>query len=154
VFIREFVPQRFTAWVARAIYNEPYLAAPLRHTIRENVAQITAECQLDFAGQTHTLGITGRKPTVCPPEGCTAHFFKEHQWGYGIDHKGRTIRYEVRHPVWETYAVESHRVDLDWGKVYGSEWAFLQGQTPASVVFAVGSEVAVWPKGRVNSEIV
>src|SRR5688572_29057707 len=29
VFLREFVPQRFVAWVARWVYNEPYLAAPL-----------------------------------------------------------------------------------------------------------------------------
>jgi len=28
VFIREFVPQPLVSWLARAIYNEPYLVAP------------------------------------------------------------------------------------------------------------------------------
>jgi uncharacterized protein len=148
VFIREFVPQRLTAWLARTIYNEPYLTAPLRQEIRESGEHITAECRLDFAGQTHLLAVTGRKPSYLPTHDCTEHFFKEHQWGYGVDHKGRTIRYEVRHPLWEVYPVVSHRVELDWSRVYGSEWGFLQAQTPCSVVFAVGSEVAVWPKGR------
>src|SRR5438874_7358527 len=35
VFIREFVPQRFIAWVARWLYNEPYLAAPIVATRQE-----------------------------------------------------------------------------------------------------------------------
>src|SRR5262249_30027230 len=29
VFLREFVPQRLVAWIARWLYNEPYLAAPI-----------------------------------------------------------------------------------------------------------------------------
>ena len=29
VFIREFVPHRLVAWLARVLYNEPYLAAPI-----------------------------------------------------------------------------------------------------------------------------
>jgi uncharacterized protein len=148
VFIREFVPQRFTAWLARTIYNEPYLAAPLRHTVCDSGDLVTAETQLDFGGETHSLIMTGRKPILCPTFDCTEHFFKEHHWGFGLDHKGRTIRYEVRHPVWDVYRVESHRVELDWAKVYGSEWGVLHEQTPHSVVLAVGSEVAVWPKGR------
>src|ERR1019366_2269892 len=33
VFIRELVPRQAIALVARAIYNEPYLALPMRHTV-------------------------------------------------------------------------------------------------------------------------
>src|SRR3954469_19204610 len=29
VFVREFVPQRLVAWMARTLYQEPYQAAPL-----------------------------------------------------------------------------------------------------------------------------
>src|SRR6516225_5763311 len=29
VFLREFVPKRLVAWLARLLYNEPYLAAPM-----------------------------------------------------------------------------------------------------------------------------
>src|SRR5262245_26571807 len=29
-FIREFVPRRLVAWMARLLYNEPYVAAPMR----------------------------------------------------------------------------------------------------------------------------
>jgi len=147
VFVREFVRERFTAWLARAIYNEPYVAAPLRHDIYERGDLVTAECELQCGGASHSLIMTGRRPTVRPPPDSLEHFFKEHQWGFGGDHKGRTICYEVVHPHWDVYPVVSHHVQLDWARVYGPEWAFLQGKPPASVVFAVGSEVAVRPKG-------
>jgi hypothetical protein len=32
--------------------------------------------------------------------------------------------------------------------VYGPEWAFLGGATPYSTVLAVGSDIAVYPKGE------
>src|SRR3989442_9486339 len=33
VFIREFVPQAIVAWLARALYHEPYLGAPLERSV-------------------------------------------------------------------------------------------------------------------------
>jgi hypothetical protein len=34
-------------------------------------------------------------------------------------------------------------VDVDFGAMYGGQWAWLTDATPASVVFAVGSPVIV-----------
>jgi uncharacterized protein YqjF (DUF2071 family) len=92
VFIREFVPQRLTACLACAIYNEPYRAAPLTHTVTEESDRLTAECRLVWAGATHTLRVVGRKPGILPPEDSVEHFFKEHHAGFGADRKGRAIR--------------------------------------------------------------
>ncbi len=33
VFVKEIVPKPAIAWVARTLYNEPYVALPTRHTI-------------------------------------------------------------------------------------------------------------------------
>ena len=119
--------------------------------VRDEPDRLTVEYRLHFGGAVHTLSATGAKPCFRPEETCTTHFFKEHRWGYGITRRGRTTRYEVRHPIWETYPIETFRVDLDWAKVYGSEWAFLQNAAPCSTVLAVGSEIAVYPKGRYAS---
>src|SRR3954447_13320947 len=35
-FVREFVPKRLIAWLARGLYNEPYATAPMRSVVREN----------------------------------------------------------------------------------------------------------------------
>lgn len=149
VFIREFVPQRFVAWVARVIYNEPYLAAPLTGTVDEGPTLITAEYRLEWAGRTNILAVTGRKPATRPEEHSTEHFFKEHHWGFGVTRRGKGLRYQVDHPVWDAYPVHSYRVDIDWANVYGREWEFLSTATPYSTCFAVGSPIKVYPKGAI-----
>ena len=57
-------------------------------------------------------------------------------------------RYEVNHPVWDVYPVKSFSADVDWGTMYGKEWSVMNARDPDSVVFAVGSEFSVFPKGR------
>lgn len=146
-FVREFVPQRLVATVARLIYNEPYRAATLRQRIAETDTSLTAEYEVDWAGRTHRLLATGSKPTVVPDAGGFEHFFKEHSWGFGTSRRGKLIRYEVNHPEWAIYPVTECQVEVDWGTLYGPEWAGFTGRKPDSVVLAAGSAVSVYPHG-------
>jgi uncharacterized protein YqjF (DUF2071 family) len=148
MFVREFVPQRVVAWLARLIYNEPYVAAPLASTVSDGPTSLTVEHRLRYGGRTHTLTATGGKPPYRPGEDSLEHFFKEHHWGFGVSRAGEMIRYEVEHEIWNVYPVQKYHIDLDWGSVYGSEWAFLAEAVPYSTVLAVGSAVAVYPKGE------
>jgi uncharacterized protein YqjF (DUF2071 family) len=147
VFIRELVPKRLVAWLARLLYNEPYLAAPMTSVVREDAASLTVEHRLTFGGRAHTLTATGRKPAIRPDAASVEHFFKEHRWGFNTARDGRTVRYEVRHPVWDVYPVSRCQVDFDWAAVYGAEWAFLGDAEPYSTVLAAGSAVSVSAKG-------
>ncbi len=146
VFAREFVPQRLVAWVARAIYNEPYRAAGMGERVEAAGDGMTAEYTLDFGGRRHTLAATGGA-AVRPPAGSADHWFKEHRWGFGVTHRGRLLRYEVDHPTWDVFPVTNVRADVDWGTLYGPAWADMTGAEPASVVFAAGSAVSVYPHG-------
>ena len=74
--------------------------------------------------------------------------FKEHEWGYGTDRRGRVLRYAVQHPVWRVYPDPEARVEVDFGAVYGPEWALLDSCTPEHVTLAEGSRVAVHPPER------
>jgi uncharacterized protein YqjF (DUF2071 family) len=148
VFVREFVPQRLVAWLARTIYNEPYLATPLSGSIHETSGELTATYRLSWQGRDYTIRVAGSKPAKRPAEDSVEHFFKEHHWGFGVTRGGQPLRYRVDHPVWDVYPVQSYDLDLDWGHVYGPEWQVLQGQTPYSTVLAVGSAIAVYPKGK------
>jgi uncharacterized protein YqjF (DUF2071 family) len=149
VFIREFVPHRLTAWLARVLYNEPYLAAPMSAKIgrrADGVGEVQAEYRLHHSGRWNTFSVTGVLPAMVPSEGSVEHFFKEERYGFGTTRKGDLLRYEVAHPIWSVYPVREYRVDLDWGGVYGQDWAFLEGREPQSTVFAVGSAITVSPK--------
>jgi uncharacterized protein YqjF (DUF2071 family) len=148
VFVREFVPQRFVAWVARWLYNEPYLAAPITAERRESADRIEMTYRLRYAGREHRIDVAGRKPTVHPAEDTLEHFFKEHHWGFGVTRFGQALRYEVSHPVWDVYPIEAYRLEFDFAAVYGPEWAFLGEAAPVSTALAVGSEVSVFPKGK------
>lgn len=143
-FVREYVPKRLIAAIARWLYNEPYAAAPmtsewtpsdegfrLRHTLRLGGRKQTIEAQL--TGQPHR-----------PPADSVEHFFKEHQWGFGTTRGGRLARYEVWHPHWDCLAVGDLSLDWDWGAVYGPQWADLADAEPYHVGFALGSEIRVY----------
>ena len=147
VFAREFVPQRLVSGVARLIYNEPYRAAPMTMSVTESGGQVTADYTLTYAGRLHRMTAVGRGPAVTPGPESVEHFFKEHSWGFGTSHTGRLIRYQVEHPTWDVYPVESFAADVDWATLYGPEWGVMAGAEPASVVLAVGSAVSVYPKG-------
>lgn len=146
-FVREFVPQRFVAWVARTIYNEPYHAARMSMNIDDKPDSLTAAYTVEFGGKVHSLTATGSKPAVRPGPDSSEHFFKEHSWGYGRTRRGKLLRYEVNHPEWDVYPVMDFKADVDWGKLYGPTWDTMTGRDPASVVLAVGSAVSVFPHG-------
>ena len=150
VFVREFVPARLVAWLAKAIYNEPYRAAPLTSRCHDDTGGRRMEYRLRWAGRDHVLSVTGVKPAYLPDESSDEHFFKEHHWGFSVTRGGRAVRYEVTHPPWEVFPVHGYRIDLDWRSVYGPEWEILSKAAPMSTVFALGSAIAVYPKGRLD----
>ncbi len=92
-------------------------------------------------------GNDGSKPLWVPPPDSPEQFFKEHSYGFGRTRDGHLISYEVRHPLWSTYRNPLIRLDWDFAAVYGDKWSILRDQSPVSLVLAVGSEVAVYPKG-------
>ena len=145
MFVREYVPHRLIAWIARVCYNEPYVAAPMTGKVDEGPAGVTATYTVEHGGRTHRLSATGAARPVMPGADSLEHWIKEHSWGYGRDRAGRLSRYEVRHPHWEVYPVDRHQVDVDWGLLYGPEWAVLAGADPISVVLARGSAISVHP---------
>jgi hypothetical protein len=148
VFIREFVPQPLVSWLARAIYNEPYLVAPIESGVAEEASAIVTTRRLRWRGRSHAIEVTGNMPVIRPGADSEEHFFKEHQWGFGRDRRGRTLVYEVRHPLWDVYPVRSWSLNFDWAEVYGPRWGFLSAEKPVSVVLAAGSPVSVYSRGR------
>lgn len=149
VFIKEYVPRRLIAWMANGIYNEPYHYAPMRSAVNEDDASVHYELGVTVGGREHTVTATGRRPAIREADDSLAHYFKEHKWGFGRTHSGRTQRYEVEHPVWDSWPVESVTLDVDFALLYGEQWAFLAEQVPWVTLFAVGSEVKVFPAGGV-----
>src|SRR5690242_7349992 len=59
VFIREFVPSRLVAWLARRLYNEPYAALPMTSRVTDGPDTIAVEHRLTQGGRVHTIRASG-----------------------------------------------------------------------------------------------
>ena len=151
VFIRELVPSRAVALVARLLYHEPYEASPLRSVTETTADRIRIVHEFTSRGRRQRITVDGRRPSEPAAETGATHFFKEHAWGYGRDRRGGLLRYAVDHPRWRVYPDATARVELEFGDVYGPEWSFLTAAAPEHVAFAEGSPVAVYPGERLRS---
>jgi hypothetical protein len=149
VFVRELVPLRLVAWMARALYCEPYVATPMHSRVVDEPEQIAVEHQIEFGGRTHVLAATGSKPSFVPGTESVGHFFKEHEWGFGMV-RSHLTRYRVNHPVWSVYPVTDWTVDIDWAMLYGPDWRVMQDAAPYSTILAAGSPVKVYTGKRVG----
>lgn len=151
VFIREFVPKHCIALIAHRVYNEPYLAFPMesQHTQAEDGSlALTHQIWKDKDELLLKARISG--PEQVPGPDTAAHFFKEHELGFGRDKKGETLCYRVEHPLWATRDLQIEELALDFGKFYGPEWALLNGRTPEHALYCVGSPIKVFSAQRLH----
>ena len=144
-FLKELVPRPAIAWVARGLYNEPYEATPMRSSIEPAEDAFLLRHAFRYRKARYEIRAQATDSLSVPEAGSQVHFFKEHEWGYGADRKGRTLCYQVKHPVWEVYGLQSWELSVDFGAVYGAPWAFLAGETPCCACLAKGSRIEVYP---------
>ena len=137
VFIREITPHHMVGWVARALYNEPYITMPMRQSVDESGALY----QLQIEGHWQGLGV--RTAGAWRDQDEAELFITEHYWGYNTQRNGDTMEYQVEHPTWRARSVEPDCLDLDIEKLYGEKWAQALDTKPDSMVFAEGSGVTV-----------
>ena len=141
VFIRELVPRWAIASVARWLYNEPYQRVPMRFG-----AQTTPEAGVlvwHRFGHDNLLTMRGSADAAVPADGSAAHWLTDHSLGVGRRRNGTTLLYNVAHPTWALRKVEDVRVDVDFGALYGPEWAWLGDAKPSHLSLAVGSPITV-----------
>ncbi|MEZ6243480.1 MAG: DUF2071 domain-containing protein [Phycisphaerales bacterium] len=147
LFLREIVPRRMVSAVARLVYNEPYVTRRVEARVRECESEIEVGYTLHDRGA-QRIAVRARSGPILPPEDSVEHWFKEHQWGFGVDRGGRALTYRVDHAPWRVYPDPALTLEFDWGRVYGEEWGRLRDAEPISIVLAEGSGVEVHPKSR------
>jgi uncharacterized protein YqjF (DUF2071 family) len=147
VFVRELVPRRAVALVARWVYNEPYTAAPMRHELE--VADAAegqpgrAAYAWRLAGRWHRLEVRTRGHPALPEPSSEGAFITEHYWGYTVQRDGGSKEYRVEHPPWRVWETEGAAFDCDVKAVYGPGFAEYLGSRPRSAFLAEGSRVTV-----------
>lgn len=145
VFIKELVPKRMIAAVARSVYNEPYVAVPMSSVIDLDGPRGGLIAYF-WSLNRQPYGIQATVPPGAPAEtepGSLAGFITEHYWGYTRQLDGGTMEYQVAHDRWPAWEPSAWAMEGDMGAIYGAEFAPILSQKPASVLVAPGSAVAV-----------
>lgn len=144
VFIREFVPRRLVALVARARYNEPYRRLDMHSAVvPHGPGRLRVEHVFGRPGS--TLGAEVDAAGTVPAEHSDERWLTHQTFGFGQTRRGAMRRYRVEHPLWPLHTVHRLDLDVDFAGLYGPRWAFLADAEPSHVSFAAGSEVAVYP---------
>jgi uncharacterized protein YqjF (DUF2071 family) len=145
VFVKEIVPRAAIAFVARTLYGEPYECWEMNNSRSEHAVEYAWRRN----GLDNRMSVTMGESTGVPEDGSHGEFIIEHYWGYTQRGENRTDEYKVEHPRWELRSVDSSEIDVDFGRVYGAEFAALRGTKAYSIVFAKGSEIAVYKGSRI-----
>ena len=143
VFIRELVPRTAITLVANLLYEEPYRTARMRSEITQTESSL--QVLYDWKGRDRWHRIAAEASPVLQPiaSGSIEEFITEHYWGFTKRSRGRTSQYQVEHPRWQTYAIRRSMIDVDFGALYGSAFAPLNAQEPASILLAEGAPVSI-----------
>lgn len=146
-FVKEIVPRWAICFVARAFYGEPYEPWRMTHTRTADEVGYTWE----RGGCRNSLRVNIGESLGVPAENSHGEFIIEHYWGYTPRSGTRVDEYKVEHPKWELFSVENVRIDVDFGRTYGDEFAFLSEQKPYSVLLAKGSEISVYIGAKIDT---
>lgn len=147
VFIREIVPRRAIATIARILYHEKYVALPMSHQIERDNSKLSVQYQWTSQGRRNQLSVAARGESAFPNEDSEAHFITEHFWGYASQPDGGCVEYRVEHPSWEVWSARAANFEGDATELYGAEFAAILKDEPASAFLAAGSPVTVY-RGR------
>ena len=147
VFIREFVPRPAISIVARVFYNEPYRTIPMAHETTLSGGELRVRHRFG-ARKANLLEAIADPSARLPEVGSAEHWLTHHDLGVGRTRAGRARSYSVEHELWALHEVRELRAEVDFGALYGPEWAHLSDSEPSHVTLARGSAVRVLPPHR------
>ncbi len=109
--------------------------------LKENSLEIKYACE--SGSKWNSIKVVTETGDIEIERGSEEEFITEHFWGYTRLSETRTSEYEVVHPRWSVYKVKVYTIEVDFGKNYGNEFAFLKSEIPVSVFLAEGSCIEI-----------
>jgi uncharacterized protein len=142
VFVRELVPRRAVAFVARSFYGEHYIALPMRHAIVDDGVSVSAEYSWRRGKKWESLKMSAAGEPQIIPAGTHAEFITEHHWGYTSLRSG-CGEYRVEHPRWKIWNASDFELNADVATLYGEQFADTLNRPPRSAFIADGSPITI-----------
>jgi uncharacterized protein len=142
VFVRELVPRRAIATVARVFYGENYVAVPMKHQIDHVDLKLSVEYTWRRGRKWESLKMSANGEPQTIPAGSHAEFITEHYWGYTC-FRGGCREYRVEHPRWRVWNADNFGFNADVAALYGEQFVESLSAAPRSAFIADGSPIQV-----------
>jgi uncharacterized protein YqjF (DUF2071 family) len=142
VFVRELVPRRAIALVARTFYGENYVALPMKHQIDHVDLKLSVEYSWRRGRKWESLKMSASGEPQTIAAGSHPEFITEHYWGY-TRLRGGCSEYRVEHPRWKVWNADSFELSADVVALYGEQFAGTLATPPRSAFIADGSAISV-----------
>ena len=152
VFIKEIVSKPALTFVANTIYKEHYETMPMKYEWEENSVDRSVAYYWKKNKIWQSFKITATLNTSEIKENSETEFITEHYWGYAKVNESVTNEYQVTHPRWEQYIVESSEIKVDFEMVYGKNFKFLNTLKPTSIMLIEGSKITIEGKKTLKKE--
>lgn len=151
-FVRELVPKRAVAAIARRFFNENYSCVPMSHQIRGKRADglVGADYTWGAGAGRCSIRVEAAQEELVPADGSHEQFITEHYWGYAAQADGGCIEYEVQHPRWSVRPAATAAFLGDAARYYGVELAVVLTRAPDSAFLIPGSAVGVFKGTRIH----
>ncbi len=146
VFIKEIVSKHMLALIANTLYNEKYERMPMKESLTEEDGVVSVSYEW-FKEEWNSIKVNFSKQLTAIAAGSEEEFITEHYWGYNKVNENVSTEYGVEHPRWSVYTLINYTIKVDFGKVYGADFNFLNNLYPNSVFVADGSKVVI-KKGK------
>jgi len=153
VFVREIVPRRAIAIVARAFYGERYLALPMSHRTESNNAGLAVEYGWKVSGRWNRINLATTGGGALPADESAEQFITEHYWGYAATKDRKCVEYQVQHPQWKVWTAGEASFDGNMEELYGKNLNEVLQRPPCSAFLAEGSAVSVHRGTRLKRDV-
>jgi uncharacterized protein len=154
VFLRELVPKRGVAFVARNLYREIYSTVPMRKSARRKNHSLNLRYSWSYQNHWSSMSvkIAQDKAKIMKSDSREA-FFADRMLGYTAQADGSTTEVELKHPIWRVYEVEKVAVKLSRPSPFGKLFDRILSHPPAFTFYADGSPVLIHGVKRVSGPV-
>ena len=149
VFIKEIVPKYAITFVANTLYKEHYQTMKMSHAWKKLDNCRIIKYLWRLKDSENSILLKTSKEAITIETDSETEFITEHYWGYTKAANNTTFEYEVTHPRWLSYAIAEYQINVNFGLVYGNDFAQLANQQPTSVMLAEGSEITIGNKRKI-----
>ena len=151
VFVKQIVPGKLVALVARWRYQEKVAASPVRHNATASGAGASRRVCYRWRGPAawNSVSVSAAGAPEHSRPGSLEEFVAERYYGYNARRDGSTLEYRIEHPRWRIQRASDPELVCDVAGVFGLGFVDSLGRPPLSALVAEGSAVVVHRAVRV-----